>query len=201
MKKKALALMLGMMLAVSATACGGDSEPETAAKAATEAAAESETEAEEAEEVEETEAAEETEAEAADSEGFSLMDVTTDMIDQGMYAKDDAGNELVISLFTSPSGTPMISMFMFSADGTGDVVCGSYGSDNVSVTQTEEGVDVSTFAITDVYTGDDFALVCAEKDGVAYVGGLDGSLFEGSYLTPDETIVYMGTAVALLGQQ
>ena len=200
MKKKALALMLGMMLAVSVTACGGDSEPETtAAKAATEAATEAETEATEAETEEEETEAEETEA--AESEGFSLMDVSTDMIDQGLYAKDDAGNELVISLFTAPGGDAMISMFMFAADGTGDVICGSYGQDNVSVTQTEDGISVTTFAITDVYTGEEFGLVCAEKDGAAYVGGLDGSLFEGKYLTTDETIVYMGTAVALLGQQ
>ena len=186
--------MMGMMLAASVTACGG-SEEEAAAPAATEAAAD--TEAEEAEDTEAEE--EETEAEVAEAEeGFTLLDVTADMVDQGLYAKDDAGNELVITLFTEPSGTKMVSMFGFGTDGTGDVLCGSYDESNVSVEVNEDGVNLTTFAITDIYTGSDVVIICAEKDGEAYVGSLDGTLYEGKYLTPEETITYMGTAVALM---
>ena len=205
-EKKAIAMMFTMMLAATVTACGGSSEekPAAAPKAATEAA-----EAEEEEEVEEEAEEEEVDAEAEDAEaedaepaeessGFSLMDVTADMIDQGMYAKDDEGNELVVTLFKAPDATPMISMFVFDASGSGDVICGAYGSENVSVAEDENGVTVSTVAISDIYTGNDCVVIFAEKDGATYVGNLNGDLYEGQLLSPEDTITYMGTAVALM---
>ena len=131
MKKKLVSIVLAALMAATLiTGCGGKEETQTAAPAP---AAETETEETETEETastpaEETETETESEEESVDnsaSEDFTLLDVSTDMIQAGVYAVSDDGTELVFSMFTEPSGTPMASLFIFPAEGEGDVICGA----------------------------------------------------------------------------
>lgn len=204
MKKKVVALVLtALMMASLTTACGGNAQTQTAAPApAAETEAEAAAEPAPAEETEpETEAETETESEAepaeeSASEDFTLLDVSTDMIDAGVYAVGEGGEELVFSMFTAPSGVPMASLFGFNADGNGDVICGTYTAE----TETDEdGIDWTLLTVTDAYTGGEFELGFGESDEEVYIfDTFDGTPYEGEYLTADETIDYMGAAVALL---
>ena len=185
MKKKLAALLALCMLSVTMTACGGGNAP-----AETTTAAETTT-------VEETTNAEpDTNDTTDDSSDFTLLDVTTDMIEAGVYAIDEESNELVFSMFTEPSGTPMASMFIYCPDGSGDVICGSYTTE----TETDEnGITWTLLTVSDVYTEQDFEIGFAEtEDGQVFIMNTAGSVYEGKYLTADETVVYMGTAVGLL---
>ena len=191
MKKKLAAIFALCMLSVTMTACGGGNAPaETTTAEETTTAAETTI-------AEETANAEpDTNDTHDDSSDFTLLDVTTDMIEAGVYAIDEDNNELVFSMFTEPSGTPMASMFVYCPDGSGDVICGSYTSE----TETDEnGITWTLLTVTDVYTEQDFEIGFAEtEDGQVFIMNTAGSVYEGKYLTADETVVYMGTAVGLL---
>ena len=196
MKKKLTAILAMCMLAVTMAACGGGdasddySEPDNAAAA----------------DVDEADDAEADDAEAAADDGetadsstsgeFTLLDVTTDMISVGVYAADDSQNELVFSMFTAPSGTPMASLFVYAPDGTGDVICGTYTAE----TETDEdGMSWTLLTVSDVYTEQEFEIGFAENtNDQVYIMNSAGGVFEGQYLSADETVTYMGTAVALL---
>lgn len=206
MKKKFVSIVLtALMVASLTTACGSKEAeapaPAPAAEEAAEAPAPAQEEEEEApEEVEEEAVEEEAEEEAAEdsgSEGFTLLDVTTDMIDAGVYATGEDGMELVFSLFTEPSGTQMASLFVFAASGEGDVICGPY----TGATETDEdGITWSIMTVSDVYTGTDFSFGFGESGEEVYIFDLDGTPYEGQYLSADETIDYMGVAAALVEQ-
>lgn len=201
MKKKFVSIVLtAVMVASLTTACGGDSKqantpapaPETKTETTVETPAptpETKTEAE----------APAPEADAdvdagSESEGFTLLDVTTDMIQTGVYASGDDGVELIFSMFTDPTGTPFASLFGFNADGTGDVICGTYAAESET---DEDGITWTVLTVSDVYTGSDFTFGFGELDDQIYI--LDSEVaYEGRYLTADETIVYMGTAAALM---
>ena len=169
MKKKLAAILAICMLSVTMTACGGGNAPA------------------------ETTTAEET---TNDSSGFTLLDVTADMIKVGIHAIDEDNTELVFSMFTAPSGTPMASMFVFETDGSGDVICGPY----TSATKTDEnGINWSLLTVSDVYRELTFEIGFAETDdGQVCIMNSAGSVYEGQYLTADGTIAYMGTAAALI---
>lgn len=199
MKKKITAILTICMLAVTMTACGdsGAAEETTAAPANT--AASEDNSADDTADAEEDAAAEEDTADEeadASSDEFTLLDVSADMIDVGVYAVDDEQTELVFSMFTAPSGTPMASLFVYCADGTGDVICGSYAAE----TETDEdGVNWTKLDVSDVYTEQDFTIGFAETDdGQVYILNTAGEVYEGQYLSADDTVVYMGTAVGLL---
>jgi len=198
MKKRVLSVLLCAVLAMSTlVACGSD---EDAAPAAKEEAVEETEEAaeEEAEEVEVAEETEEAAEEVADSEGFSLLDVSTDMIQAGYYTIDDENTEQVVALFEGPDGAYYVSLMLIPAEGQGDVICGSYTGDNVEQTLDEEnGVTWTSISFTDVYTGSDCTVVFGDgDDGSCGIANADFSNFtEGQYLTADETINYMGAAV------
>ena len=201
MKKKITAIFAMCMLAAAMTACGGSKAPEetAAAPADTTAAAETEAETEaEAEEEPETEAESEEYEEEEDSasDDFTLLDVTTDMIQVGVYAVDEEQNELVFSMFTAPSGTEMASLFVYCPDGSGDVICGSYTAE----TETDEdGITWTKLSVSDVYTGNSYNIGFAEsEDDQIYIFNPAGTVYEGQYLSADETVVYMGTAVGLM---
>lgn len=211
MKKKLAPVVVTALMAASLmTACGGASETPTtssapAVEAEPETVAETEPEAEVEEETEESapveEAEPEDEAELSDeseSEDFTLLDVSEDMIDAGVYAVSDDETELVFSMFTAPDGTPMASLILLTADGAGDVICGTYTSE----TETdEEGIDWTLLVVSDVYTGNDFSLGFGESDDEVYIFDTeDGTPYEGQYLSASETIDYMGVAVALMEQ-
>ena len=172
MKKKITAILAMCMLAVTMAACGDSdvsddySEPDNAAS-----------------------------AEVEDAE-FTLLDVTSDMISVGVYAADENQNELVFSMFTAPSGTPMASLFVYSPDGSGDVICGTYTAETNT---DEDGMNWTLLTVTDVYTSQDFEIGFAENDSdQVYILNAAGAVYEGKYLSADETVTYMGTAVALL---
>ena len=202
MKKKLVSIVLAALMAATLiTGCGGKEETQTAAPAP---AAETETEETETEETastpaEETETETESEEESVDnsaSEDFTLLDVSTDMIQAGVYAVSDDGTELVFSMFTEPSGTPMASLFVFPAEGEGDVICGAYTAE----TETDEdGIAWTLLSVTDAYTDGEFEIGFGESDaGEVYIFDTEGTPYEGEYLSADDTIDYMGTAAALL---
>ncbi|WP_432649761.1 hypothetical protein [Huintestinicola sp.] len=205
MKRNIAAILAMCMMAATMTACGGSNAPEeTAAPAPAETAAAAETEAEAEDEgpEEEPEAEPETEAEESDeeadaSEDFTLLDVSSDMIEAGVYAVDEFQNELVFSMFTAPSGTAMASLFVYCPDGSGDVICGTYTAE----TETDEdGINWTKLSVSDVYTGEGYVIGFAESaDGQVYIFNPAGTVYEGQYLSADDTVVYMGTAVALMG--
>ena len=180
MKKKLAALLAICMLSVTMTACkGGNASDET-------------TPAEET-----TSSEPDANATNGDSSGFTLLDVTADMIKVGIHAIDVEDNtDLVFSMFTAPSGTPMASMFVFETDGSGNVICGPY----TSATKTDEnGINWSLLTVSDVYREQTFEIGFAEtEDGKVYILNSAGSVYAGQYLTADGTIVYMGTAAALI---
>lgn len=201
MKKKLAAIVLTVMMVASlTTACGGDSKQASTPAPAPET--KTETKAETPAPAPETKAEAEAPAPEADanvdagseSEGFTLLDVSSDMIQTGVYASGDDGVELIFSMFTDPSGTPFASLFGFNADGTGDVICGTYAA--ASETD-EDGIAWTVLTVSDVYTGSDFTFGFGELGDQIYI--LDSEVaYEGRYLTADETIVYMGTAAALM---
>ena len=219
MKKKLAALLAICMLSVTMTACGGGNAPDetpTAEETIAEEIADEEIADEEIadeeiadeettdEEItdEETTDEEITDAEpdtndtTDDSSGFTLLDVTADMIEVGIYAVDEENTQLVFSMFTAPSGTPMASLFVYNPDGSGTVICGPY----TTASKTDEnGITWTLFTGTDVYTELTFDIGFAQtEDGQVCILNTEGAVYEGEYLTADETVVYMGTAAGLL---
>lgn len=212
--KKNITMILAMcLMAAAMTACGGsdaaddtadapaadtvaaaDAGEDTEAEADAEADAEAEADdsADDAEEAVEDDAS----ADESDSGEFTLLDVTSDMITTGVYAVDDNQNELVFTMFTEPSGTPMASLFLYAPDGTGDVICGAYTAD---VETDEDNITWTSLNVSDVYTGNDFTIGFAEsEDGQVSIIDTTGTVYAGEYLSADDAVVYMGTAVALL---
>lgn len=195
MKKKLTAILAMCMLAVTMAACGSTdtaddySEPDNVAAADVEDADAA---------ADDADAAADDAAEADDSTSgeFTLLDVSSDMISTGVYAVDENQNELVFSMFTAPSGTPMASLFVYCPDGTGDVICGTYTAETQ---QDEDGTDWTLLNVSDVYTEQEFQIGFAENaDNQIYIMNAAGAVYEGQYLSADETVTYMGTAVALL---
>lgn len=213
MKKKVISVILASMVALSLAACGGSSQP-----AATQEKTVVEEKKEEAapvvaEEKEETVAPETTVAEEAvsateadetvaeETGDFTILDVTTDLVDAGIYAVDESNTEYVITLFRDPDENPYISLMLVNEDGSGDIICGAYDADSVTTVPDEEnGVDWTVFDITDVYTEEDCTIIFAEgDDGSVAVTNADFSvIMEGEYLSNEETINYMGAAVSFI---
>ena len=198
MKKKLLTALLVGAMALNITACGGSSDAAAPADndqqtSTTDTAADDEADTEEdAVDVEDA-------AEAADTteeEGFSLLDVTADLVDAALYAVDDDNTEYVITLFRDPDGYSYVSLMIVPQDGQGDVLCGAYDDSNVTNVTDEDNIDWTEISTTDVYTGDDFSAVFVEADdGSVAIANSDFSLvMEGQYLTADEAIAYMGAA-------
>lgn len=193
MKKKLTAILAMCMLAVTMAACGSTdttddySEPDNVAAA----------DVEDADAADDAEVADDAaEADSSESGEFTLLDVSSDMISTGVYAVDENQNELVFSMFTAPSGTPMASLFVYSPDGSGDVICGTYTAETQ---QDENGTDWTLLNVSDVYTEQEFQIGFAENsDNQIYIMNAAGAVYEGQYLSADETVTYMGTAVALL---
>lgn len=202
MKKKFVSIVLAaLMMASMMTACGSKSETQTTAPAPA-ADTKTETTAEPAADTKaETTAPAETEsqAEPADTSAsgdFTLLDVSTDMIQTGVYAVSEEGTELVFSMFNEPSGSSMASLFVFPAAGEGDVICGTYTAESET---DEDGIAWTALTVTDAYTGGEFIIGFGELGEQVYILDQQGTAYEGQYLTADDTITYMGTAAALMG--
>lgn len=198
MKKKLLTALLVGAMALNITACGGSSDAAAPADNDQQTTT-TDTAADDAADTEEDAVDVEDAAEAADTteeEGFSLLDVTADLVDAVLYAVDDDNTEYVITLFRDPDGYSYVSLMIVPQDGQGDVLCGAYDDSNVTNVTDEDNIDWTEISTTDVYTGDDFSAVFVEADdGSVAIANSDFSLvMEGQYLTADEAIAYMGAA-------
>ena len=185
-------------MALNITACGGSSDAAAPADNDQQTTT-TDTAADDAADTEEDAVDVEDAAEAADTteeEGFSLLDVTADLVDAALYAVDDDNTEYVITLFRDPDGYSYVSLMIVPQDGQGDVLCGAYDDSNVTNVTDEDNIDWTEISTTDVYTGDDFSAVFVEADdGSVAIANSDFSLvMEGQYLTADEAIDYMGAA-------
>ena len=198
MKKKLLTVLLVGAMALNITACGGSSDAAapadndqqtTTTDTASDDAADTEEDAVDVEDAAEA-------AETTEEEGFSLLDVTADLVDAALYAVDDDSTEYVITLFRDPDGYSYVSLMIVPQDGQGDVLCGAYDDSNVTNITDEDNIDWTEISTTDVYTGDDFSAVFVEADdGSVAIANSDFSLvMEAQYLTADEAIAYMGAA-------
>ena len=198
MKKKLLTVLLVGAMALNITACGGSSDAAAPADNDQQTTT-TDTASDDAADTEEDAVDVEDAAEAADTteeEGFSLLDVTADLVDAALYAVDDDNTEYVITLFRDPDGYSYVSLMIVPQDGQGDVLCGAYDDSNVTNITDEDNIDWTEISTTDVYTGDDFSAVFVEADdGSVAIANSDFSLvMEGQYLTADEAIDYMGAA-------
>ena len=198
MKKKLLTALLVGAMALNITACGGSSDAAAPADNDQQTTT-TDTAADDAADTEEDAVDVEDAAEAADTteeEGFSLLDVTAELVDAALYAVDDDNTEYVITLFRDPDGYSYVSLMIVPQDGQGDVLCGAYDDSNVTNVTDEDNIDWTEISTTDVYTGDDFSAVFVEADdGSVAIANSDFSLvMEGQYLTADEAIDYMGAA-------
>ena len=198
MKKKLLTALLVGAMALNITACGGSSDAAAPADNDQQTTT-TDTAADDAADTEEDAVDVEDAAEAADTteeEGFSLLDVTADLVDAALYAVDDDNTEYVITLFRDLDGYSYVSLMIVPQDGQGDVLCGAYDDSNVTNVTDEDNIDWTEISTTDVYTGDDFSAVFVEADdGSVAIANSDFSLvMEGQYLTADEAIDYMGAA-------
>ena len=198
MKKKLLTALLVGAMALNITACGGSSDAAAPADNDQQTTT-TDTAADDAADTEEDAVDVEDAAEAADTteeEGFSLLDVTADLVDAALYAVDDDNTEYGIILFRDPDGYSYVSLMIVPQDGQGDVLCGAYDDSNVTNVTDEDNIDWTEISTTDVYTGDDFSAVFVEADdGSVAIANSDFSLvMEGQYLTADEAIDYMGAA-------
>ena len=198
MKKKLLTALLVGAMALNITACGGSSDAAAPADNDQQTTT-TDTAADDAADTEEDAVDVEDAAEAADTteeEGFSLLDVTADLVDAALYAVDDDNTVYVITLFRDPDGYSYVSLMIVPQDGQGDVLCGAYDDSNVTNVTDEDNIDWTEISTTDVYTGDDFSAVFVEADdGSVAIANSDFSLvMEGQYLTADEAIAYMGAA-------
>lgn len=196
MKKKLLTALLVGAMALNITACGGSSDAAAPADNDQQTTT-TDTAADDAADTEEDAVDVEDAAEAADTteeEGFSLLDVTADLVDAALYAVDDDNTEYVITLFRDPDGYSYVSLMIVPQDGQGDVLCGAYDDSNVTNVTDDDNIDWTEISTTDVYTGDDFSAVFVEADdGSVAIANSDFSLvMEGQYLTADEAIAYMG---------
>lgn len=204
MKKKLLTALLVGAMALNITACGGSSDAAALADNDQQTTT-TDTASDDAADTEEDAVDVEDAAEAADTteeEGFSLLDVTADLVDAALYAVDDDNTEYVITLFRDPDGYSYVSLMIVPQDGQGDVLCGAYDDSNVTNVTDEDNIDWTEISTTDVYTGDDFSAVFVEADdGSVAIANSDFSLvMEGQYLTADEAIAYMGAAANYINQ-
>lgn len=204
MKKKLLTALLVGAMALNITACGGSSDAAAPADNDQQTTT-TDTAADDAADTEEDAVDVEDAAEAADTteeEGFSLLDITADLVDAALYAVDDDNTEYVITLFRDPDGYSYVSLMIVPQDGQGDVLCGAYDDSNVTNVTDEDNIDWTEISTTDVYTGDDFSAVFVEADdGSVAIANSDFSLvMEGQYLTADEAIAYMGAAANYINQ-
>ena len=195
MKKKLLTALLVGAMALNITACGGSSDAAAPADNDQQTTT-TDTAADDAADTEEDAVDVEDAADTTEEEGFSLLDVTADLVDAALYAVDDDNTEYVITLFRNPDGYSYVSLMIVPQDGQGDVLCGAYDDSNVTNVTDEDNIDWTEISTTDVYTGDDFSAVFVEADdGSVAIANSDFSLvMEGQYLTADEAIDYMGAA-------
>lgn len=200
MKKNFVAIVLtALMVLLLSTACGGEATSKTKA-AASAKTAEAEVPVEPGKNLDaDTEAKSETEGvedSVDESEKFTLLDVSAEMIDAGVYAAGEDGTEFIFSIFKDPSRTPMASLIIMRGEGSGDMLWGTYTFESGTK---EDGITRTVFTISDVYTGGEVDICFGESENnEIYIFDSEGCAYAGEYLTKDDTITYMRTAITLL---
>jgi len=191
--KKFLVVGLTVLTMACLTACGEDVEEDVSTEAAVEA--EADVDVEEADvDVEEVEADVDVE-----EDGFSLLDVTADLVDSCIYAVDENNAEWVITLFRDNDENHYVTL-MVVQDGAGDFYCGPWDDSNAGTLDDDNGITWSAITTNDVYTGDEFTVVFVDADdGSVAITNADFSfILEGTYLSNQEAIAYMASAISLM---
>lgn len=126
-------------------------------------------------------------------EDFTLLDLTEDMVDAGMYAESGT-IELVLTLFTLEKDQYVSLMMFDNKDNSADVLCGLITDKNTTV---DKKKSVTTFTdIVDVYTGDTFSLT-VDEGAKPYIKDPTGTKYNATLLTQEETIDYMAAILML----
>lgn len=199
-KKLLVVMMVGIVSAFAFAGCSDDeSDTSTVTTSQSQDSNDSVDDAEDAEDADDADVEDAEDADVADDSedgGFSLLDVSSDMIEIGAYAMSDDGTELVFSMFQGPDGEEYVSLFGFdNNEESGDVICGTYSA---STETDDDGIQWTLLEVQDVYTGETYQLGVAEADGeVAFIDA-EGNVVEAEYLDSDQTINYMGAAAALI---
>lgn len=196
-----LVVALAVVFAFALAGCGSSSSSSSSSSADSGSTSESASSASASESA--STGASESESESADEEessgtDFSLNDVSSDMISAGVYATNDDGDELVFAMFDGPDGNTYATLIDATAKDLWTIQVTSDSSDTEDV-KTEDGDTVSVTVISgdDVYTGDTVALGFAEpEDGTCYIYDTNGNAYSGKELSADDTITYLGAAVA-----
>lgn len=195
--KKMMGIMMAAAMAATLMAGCGSSDDSDVAEETPAYSEPAETE-ESSADAEETSAAEE----SADSEGFTLNDVSSDMITAAVYAQNSDGDELVLATYDAPSGNTYATLVDATNGGVWTIQVTADGTAREDV-EREDGstVSLTAFSGTDVYTGDEVMIGIAEpEDGSCYLYDLNGNLYEGQRLSGDEAVAYLGAALAAAAQ-
>lgn len=128
-------------------------------------------------------------------EEFTLLDLTEDMIDAGMYAEKGTV-EIVIALFTLDTEQYLSVMLFDGSDNSADVLCGVVDATNTKVTNKDTRTVFTD--VVDVYTGDTFSLTIDESSK-PYVMDPTGTKYNAENITAEDTIDLMAAILALEG--
>ena len=127
------------------------------------------------------------------AEEFTLLVLTEDMVDAGMYAESGT-IELVLTLFTLEKDQYVCLMMFDNTDNSADLLCGLVTDTNTIV---DNKKSVVTFTdVVDIYTGDTFSLT-VDEGTKPYIQDPTGTKYNATLLTEEETITYMATILAL----
>lgn len=132
---------------------------------------------------------------ASSADDFTLLDLTADMVDAGMYAENDTV-ELVLTLFTLDKDQYVSLMIYDNADGSSDVFCGKLTDKNTKVSNNSSLTKLTN--VQDVYTDSTFSLTVDERGKTSYIIAPDGTKYTATALTADETIDYMTAVINLV---
>lgn len=200
MQKKILGIMMSVMMAAATMTAGCGSSSDSAEAESTSSYSES---AETSYDESATEDAGSESAVSASSTGFSLNDVTSDMISSAVYAQNSDGDELVFATYQAPSGNTYATLVDATNGDLWTIPVTSDGSSTEDVT-TEDGstVSLTSFSGDDVYTGNAVVIGFAEPgDGTCYIYDTNGNVYAGQELSADDAITYLGSAISVAGQQ
>lgn len=132
---------------------------------------------------------------------FSLLDITPEHVSAGVYAEDSNGVEMILTMFHDNAGANYISMMAYgNMDNSSEIICGEYNDQNTKTwDDAATGYTWTSFDIKDVYTGNAYTLTFAEgNDGRVFLVYGNNDKIEGSYLSNEDTVNYMGSFVALI---
>ena len=192
--KKAVVLLAAAAVVMTAfTACGGKKPTPSAPAQSPAPAVQSSAPA-----VEETSAVEISPDSAAPAVAdISLLDLDASMIETGLYSINQDGDEKVFALFNQ-NGSKCCALIERKGDGSSSsTVCGAYTA--MHDRDAEQKVDLTKLTFTDIYSGKECSIGFAEPDdGTCYIFDVDGNYNEASFLSPDDTVNYIASAIYVI---